>query len=70
MRSLIAGGWGRCEHGFGSVVSLSVVELSSVMCGHKEDLLAGGREQCEHGPGSVDADPVEVWGSTTLGISH
>ena len=37
-----------------ALVSLSVVELSSVMCGHKEDLLAGGQEQCEHGLGSVD----------------
>ena len=38
-----------------ALVSLSVVKLSSVMCGHNEDLLAGGRERCEHGLGSVDA---------------
>jgi hypothetical protein len=55
VRSLIAGRWGSCEHGFGSVVNLSVVKLSSVMCGHNEKLIAGGWEQCEHGLGSVDA---------------
>ena len=55
MRSLIAGRRGSCEHGFGSVVNLSVVELSSVMCGPNEKLYTGGQEQCEHGLGSVDA---------------
>ena len=38
-----------------SEVSLSVEELSSVMCGPNEKLVTCGREQCEHGPGSVDA---------------
>ena len=38
-----------------ALVSLSVVKLSSVMCGHNEKLYTGGREQCERGLGSVDA---------------